>query len=151
MSQQRLNAEQIARLLTISRRHSTDPGCIEAVQHLVCEYQSQIAEHKRGERAVVDQLLMQGVGDWGRHIFAQPNPEIALARFLGTKQKPGKRIKNTERDRSIAAAVVTTMEGGMTLEKAAAEVAEDYGLSTERVIAIYARKSKEVRARRHEI
>jgi len=151
MSPQRLNAEQIPGLLTISRRYSTDRECIEAVQALVREYQLQIAECRKGERDEVDRLLVQGVGDWGCHIFAQPNPEIALARFLGTRQKPGKRIKNTDRDRSIAAAIVTAMEGGMTLEEAAAAVAADFRLGEDAIKKIYARKRKEVKAARHQI
>jgi len=148
MSQQRLKVEQIARLLAISRSYSTDPECIEAVQHLVREYQLQIAEYKKGERDVVDALLMQGVGDWGRYIFAQPDPETALARFLGTKKKPGKRTKNTDRDRDIAAAVVTKMDGGMTLEDAVVDVAANFRLGEDAVKKIYVRVRKEVRAAR---
>ena len=148
MCRQRLNTEQIARLLAISRRYSTDPECIEAVQHLVCEYQLQIEEYKKDERDVVDALLMQGVGDWGRYIFAQLNPEIALARFLGTKQKPGKRTKNTDRNRDIAAAEVTKMDGGMTLEDAIVDVAAAFRLGEDAVKKIYVRNRKGVRAAR---
>jgi hypothetical protein len=151
MSQQRLNLAQIAELLTISRRYANDRECIEAVKNLVCEYQWQIAEYKRGERAVIDPLLLQGIGDWGRYVFAQAKPEIALARFLGKRQGPGKRAKYTDRDFFIALAVITKMEGGMTLEKAIELVATDYGLEFDTIKKIYARRRKEARAARHQI
>src|SRR5262249_509724 len=110
-----------------------------------------IEEFKKKERAEVDPLLMQGVGEWGRYIFAQANPEITLARFLGKRQKPGKRTKNTDCDRDIAAAVVVKMDSGMTLENAVADVAADFSLGEDTIKKIYARKRKEVRASRHEI
>jgi hypothetical protein len=150
MSQQRLNTEQIARLLIISRGYTTDRECIEAVKSLICEYHLQIAEFKKRERDVIDPLLMQGIGEWGRYIFAQPNPEIALGRFLGKRQKPGKRAKNIDRNFSITLAVLTKRESGVTFEKATALIAADYNLEADTVRKIYLRRNKEVRAARHQ-
>jgi hypothetical protein len=116
---------------------------------LICEYQLQIAEYKRGERKVIDALLMQGIGDWGRYIFAQPNPEMVLGRFLGKRQKPGKRAKYTDRDFLITHAVITKMEGGMRRDKAVELVAAEYGLEDDTIKEIYDRRKKEVRAARH--
>jgi hypothetical protein len=151
MSQQRFNTAQIANLLAISRPYATDRKCIEAVKSLLCEYHLQIAEYKKGQRGVVDPLLMQGIGDWGRYIFAQANPEIALARFLGKREKPGKRAKNTDRDFTITGAVVAKMENGMTLEEASPLIAAEYKLKADTVRKIYVRRNKEVRAARHQI
>ena len=180
LKQLRLNTEQIARLLAISRCYATlcseyeptwkkahdedekyflhfavkkarDPERIEAVKRLICEYQLQIAEYKRRERAAIDPLLMQGVGDWGRYIFAQANPEMALGRLLGTKQKPGKRATNTDRNADITLAVIAEMEGGMTLEEAVTAVATDHCLAEDTIRKIYARRKSEARAARWEI
>ncbi len=94
---------------------------------------------------------MQGIGELGLHIFAQDDPEIALARLLGTRQKPGKRTTNTDRNFSITRAVVTKMEGGMTLERAAVAVAKNYRLDPDTIKKIYVLRRREVRAARHEI
>jgi hypothetical protein len=121
---------------------------IEAVNLLVSEYQLQVAEYKRKERAEIDPLLLQGIKEWGLYIFAQENPEIALARFLGKKQKPGKRATNTERHRDIALAVIEEMDGGAKFEKAIESVATEYGLEVDTVKKIYGRWRKELRADR---
>jgi hypothetical protein len=122
---------------------------VEAVEKLLCEFRLQIEEFKKKERAEVAPLLMQGIGDWGRYIFAQDDPEDALARFMG-RPRPGKRAKNKERDVLIAGDVATKMDGGMTLEEAADEVAEKYRLESDAVVKIYTRNKIEGRAARHQ-
>jgi hypothetical protein len=135
VNRQRLNRAQIAELLAVARlqRHATESERIEAVKYLLCEYRLQIAEFRRPrplwfwqvepfrvfDERVIDPLLEQGIEQWGRWVFAQAKPVLALARFLGERKKPGKRAKYTERNFAIALAVINKMEGGMTLEEAA--------------------------------
>jgi hypothetical protein len=177
MSRKRLNTVQIAELLAIagSRRDATESERIQAVNRLLDEFRLQIEEYRKREytfrqrrsshklrknsprdivdprlRNAIDPLLIQGIQEWGLAIFAQAHPIQALARFLGKKQRPGKRAKNAGRDFSIAHAVVLKMKDGMTLEDAAASVAADYRpklkLDADTIRKIYVRKQKEVRA-----
>ena len=163
MSQERLTTAQIAGLFAIAegRCDATEIEPTEAANKLHCEFRLQIAEFQRPNplwfwqiepfRFLIDPLLDQGIAGWGRRMFAQENPTLAVARFLGKRQKPGKRAKNAKRDFSITRAVVTKMEGGMTLDDATDLVAPDYKLEADTVRKIYLRRRKEVRAARHRI
>jgi hypothetical protein len=171
MVRKRLGTEEIARLLAISRSHPTrhgkdekkwlkahgvyvpyavqkayEPERIEAIESLSCEYRLQLTECKEGERAEIDPLLLQGIKGWGLYLFAQPDPQLAIAIFLGKKQKPGKKSINTARDRDIASAVLDKMNGGMTMENAVAAVAAAYELSEDRVKEIYLDSREEAKA-----
>jgi hypothetical protein len=153
MSRQRLNAVQIAEFFAIAgqRRDAAESERIEAIDNLLHELRLQIEQYRKGERSEIDHLLMQGIKEWGLQIFAQADPVLALARFLGKRQKPGKRAKYSDRDFSIALAVITRREDGMTVEKACELVAADYGLDDETIRKIFRRRNKEVRAARHQI
>ena len=155
----RLNAAQIAELMAVaaSRRDATKSERIEAVNSLLCEYRLQIAEYRRDERNVIDPLLLQGIEDWGRRIFAEADPVLTLARFLG-KQRPGKRVSPERADRNISVtlAVIDLMDRGTTLEEASERVAADYSpqkvgkrlsLKADLVRKIYIRNETEQRAR----
>jgi hypothetical protein len=125
VSPQRINAAQIAELLAIagSRRDANDSERVEAIKSLLCEYREQISEYQKHERGAVHPLLMQGIEDWGRRIFADANPTLALERFLGERTKPGKRAKNRDRDLSIALAVVIRETRGTKVREAIEAVA----------------------------
>jgi hypothetical protein len=99
----RLNAAQIAELFAItdSGLDATESERIEAVKSLLHEYRLQIAEYRRDERSVIDPLLLQGIGNWGRRIFADATPVLVLERFLGERLKPGKRAKHRERNLAL--------------------------------------------------
>jgi hypothetical protein len=157
---------EIAALLPIadSRCDATKSEQIEAANKLLSEFRLQISEFQRSSplwfwqlepyfrfRTEIDPLLDQWIANLGRQTCADPNPLIALARFLGKRKKPGKRAKNTDRDFSITLAVVTKMESGVTLEEATALIAADYKLEADTVRKIYLRRYKEVRAARHQI
>jgi hypothetical protein len=144
----RLNAAEIAELMAVagSRRPTDESERIDAVKRLLCEYRLQIAEYKANRDHTPDPLLIQGIDNWGRQIFAEPDPTLALARFLGQKSRPGKRATHTERDLSIAIAVVREMRGGNTLERAAEAVGLAYNLAPETVSKIYGLRHKEAKA-----
>jgi hypothetical protein len=159
VSGDRLNAAQIAELMAIAdlRRDATESERTEAVNSLLREYRLQIAEYRRGKRSVIDPLLLQGIGSWGRRIFAEATPVPALARFLG-KQKRGKRAspERAARNISVTLAVIDLMNRGTTLEEAAVLVAADYtprkvgkklSLKADSVRKIYIRNETEQRAR----
>jgi hypothetical protein len=132
---------QTAKLQRCSRRATSFPN-------------SALLKPRQGERDAVDPRLMQWIKDLGCYILAQDNPEDTLARLLG-RSRPGKRAKNKERDVSIAGDVATKMDGGMTLEEAADEVAQKYWkkyrLGSDAVIKIYTRNKIEGRATRHKV
>jgi hypothetical protein len=128
-------------------------------------YRWQWKRVERKELASVHPLVWQTVNDWGFRIFAAPDPILALEHFLGARQRPGKRarLETAERDFEIAVAVFKKMNTSispknapsgarvvaakrMSLEKAAKEVASEYGLERETVQKIYKLHRKEVRA-----
>jgi hypothetical protein len=159
VSGHRLNATEITELLAIagSRRDATESERIEAVNSLLREYRLQIAEYRRDKRSSIDPILLQGIEDWGRRIFAEANPVVALARVLG-KQKPGKRAspERAARDISVTLAVIDLMGRGTTLEEASELVAADYtprkvgkrlSLKADSIRKIYIRNKTEQRAR----
>jgi hypothetical protein len=147
VSNQRLNSLQIAEFLAVagSRRDATESERIEAVKNLLFEYRLQITEYKSGQRSGIDPILEQGITEWGRRIFADPNPTLALARFLGQSQERGKRAKHSDRDLSIALAV--TIRGrGSNIAKAVETVASLCGLKRNTVMKIYSRRKTEAKA-----
>jgi hypothetical protein len=150
MSHQRLKTAQISDLFAIAgymRRNTTEVERVEAVNSLLGEYLLQIEEFKRGERDALDPLLREGIEDWGRRIFAQEDPVTALARFLGKRQRPGKRAKHTARDFNIAVAVVIKMKDGMPLEEAASVIAAEHpSLKEETIRKIYVQNQKAAKA-----
>jgi hypothetical protein len=159
VSGDRLNTAQIAELLAIAglRRDATESERIEAINSLLCEYRLQIEEYRKDKRGVIDPLLLQGIGDWGRRIFAEATPVLTLARFLG-KQKPGRRAspERAARDISVTLAVIDRMDRGITLEEASELVAAAYtprkvgkslSLKADTVRKIYIRNETEQRAR----
>jgi hypothetical protein len=148
----RFNSLQVAELLAIAsgRRRKTSEGeRIEAARRIWHEYRLQVAEYRDGEREVVDPILMQAVGGWGLDIFAQADPDWALVRFLGLRQRPGKRAKNEERNGSITLAMINHLEASMTVADATELVAEAYGLSSATVRKIYYRRRTEITTSRH--
>src|SRR5262249_47815775 len=105
-----LDGAQIAELFATANSLCPDTSehdRIEAVGRLLREFHLQIEQYQRKERTEIDRLLERGIADWGLKIFAQKDPLLALAKFLGKKQRRGKRAKNAERDRSITAAVLS--------------------------------------------
>jgi hypothetical protein len=150
---QRAYLQRVTELLTRARRWSTEPECIKAIRNLRHELRLQVAEFRRGKRALVDPLLDQWAGDCGRRLFAEDDPGTALMRLLGKKHKPGKHAINAARDQKIARDVFDKMMAGqgMTLEDAAAEVAKVYRRSAKTVRDIYIRGHIEVKAGRHRI
>jgi hypothetical protein len=119
----------------------------EAINELLREFRSQMERYGRGEITHIDLLLVQGIKDWGFRIFSKENPILALEKFLGTRQRRGKRAKNTDRNFRIAVAVVERMQSGMSLEDAAEAVAYDYKpLVGDSIKKIYTRNATEAKA-----
>ena len=148
MSNQRLNSLQIAEFLAVagSRRDATESERIEAVKKILFEYRLQITEYKGSQRSEIDPILEQGIAEWGRRIFADPNPTRTLARFLGHSQKRGKRAKHSDRDLSIALAVAIRERRGSNVAKAVEAVASHYRLKRDTVMKIYSRRKIEAKA-----
>ncbi len=151
MSPQRDNLPsiRIAELFAVANetRNATESERVEAVNELLSEFRLQLEQYRTGETTHIDPLLVQGIKNWGSRIFAKPDPILALERFLGARQRRGKRVKNTDRDFQIAVAVVEKMKSGMTLENAAEAVAWDYRpLEGDSIKKIYTRNHREAKA-----
>ena len=150
------SSTRIAELFAIANGNQDDASeteRIQAVNELLDEYRSQLEKFADEKIERIDPLLLQGIKDWGLRIFAKRDPVLALGRLLGLRRPRGKRAKNTERDLQIAVAVLTKMKLGMSLEDAAAYVAENcrFGLGVESIAKIYNRnpsQSEELHFRR---
>jgi hypothetical protein len=122
----------------------------KARKALLREFRRQCQQFGSEKITTIDPLLVQAVKDWGFRIFTKPHPVQAVEDFLGLRPKPGKRAKpeTADRDLQIAIDVVNAMREKlsatkwlkrMTLEKAAASVAPDYGFDADYIIEIYKR------------
>jgi hypothetical protein len=164
--QLRLSTEEISEL-SLRAKHGTEGERIEATKALVEEFRSQAEAYRKQDRArrnaiidgrkarggpvKINPLLVQAIDEFGRKIFAEADPVLALEILLGKKKSPGKHATNTIRDRDISRAVLDKMNGGMTMDKAVAAVAKDYRRSQERIKAIYLSGLVEAKAARHQI
>lgn len=140
---------RIALLFAVSNksREASESERLDAVNELLREFRSQWGQLGQGEIARIDPLLVQGIKDWGYRIFSKPNPILALEKFLGTRQRRGKRAKNTDRNFQIAVAVAQKMKSGMSFEDAADAVASDYKpLEADSIRKIYTRNAIEAKA-----
>ena len=129
-------------------RAATPKGAKPATAKAVKVGSEQRRQPERRKPAQVDPFLMQGIKDWGLRIFAKRDPVLALERLLGLRRPRGKRAKNTERDLQIAVAVLTKMKLGMSLDDAAAYVAENcrFGLGVESIAKIYNRTHRKAKS-----
>ena len=123
---------------------------IIAIETLLRLYHTQIKEFERKERDAIDKYLMQTFATFGLRIFAKSDPLMAMAEFLGRKEKRGKRAKNTVRDFELAVEVAQRMADGNSLDDAAFAVADahkdDLNLSAERIENIYKANRSDARA-----
>jgi hypothetical protein len=136
--------------LSLRVRYGTEGERVEAAKELVKEFRLQVDTYRKKDREI-NPFLLQVIDEFGRKIFAEADPVLALGILLGQKKSPGKHATNADRDRDISRAVVDKMTGGMTLEKAVAAVAKDYRRSQDRIKAIYLSGDVEAKAARHQI
>jgi hypothetical protein len=147
----------IAKLFAIANGNTGTPETerVQKVDEILANYRSQRQQFADGEINGIDPLLMQGIEEWGRRIFAAPDPVRALKILLGLQRPRGKRAKNAERDVERAIAVLETRERmsveenkRVSLERAAEEVAETWGLEHDYVLKLYKRHRLAAKAER---
>jgi hypothetical protein len=134
------------------RQDASEVERLEAVNELLREFRLQCEQYRQKEINSIDRLLVQGIKNWSFRIFIQPDPMVALARFLGKKQPPGKRAKDADRNFAIAKAVHKKMQAGMNLENATDATQAEYpSLNADTIKKIYVRSHKMVQSHNLEV
>jgi hypothetical protein len=122
---------------------------VAAAQELLAIYRSQFNERTAERRREIEAALLQAINGLGQFIFAQPDPCVAMARFLGAKQKRGKRAKNQARDFELSLEVEKYRRAGLSLEQALERISAESKnpiLSTARIKNVHKRHKKEAAA-----